>query len=284
MSQIVPQLKPPRTHLAELDKLKWTAGFAFRPYEQYLGIRTNRPDLLEPLKKLLLPGWSTEPIAEVDYLFSVYAETGADGSTTYAIYGDSSEILRTARASDIATAIDAWLHIVVAHFASHRLFVHAGAVVWKDRAILIPGASMSGKSTLVAALVDQGARYWSDDFAVLDGEARVFSYPVPLQLRTTQQVISAPDLGWKPDLGGVRVGLIAILPYKSGAQLRLRKISPAKATMELIQNTVTAVRDFERWMRLLPDLTSQCVCLKGTRNEAAPAAERLLERIESIRF
>src|ERR687894_479249 len=44
------------------------------------------------------------------------------------------------------------------------------------RALVRPGPSLSGKTTLVAALVRSGAAYLSDEFAVLDPEGRVHPY------------------------------------------------------------------------------------------------------------
>ena len=42
---------------------------------------------------------------------------------------------------------------------------------------------MTGKTTLVKALVEAGATYYSDEFAVLDKEGQVQPYPVPLSIR-----------------------------------------------------------------------------------------------------
>jgi predicted ATPase len=44
----------------------------------------------------------------------------------------------------------------VATEAPRRVFVHAGVVGWKGQAILVPGRSYSGKTTLIAALMKAG--------------------------------------------------------------------------------------------------------------------------------
>ena len=38
--------------------------------------------------------------------------------------------------------------------------LHAGAVVWNQRALLLPGATHAGKSSLVAELLRRGATYF----------------------------------------------------------------------------------------------------------------------------
>ena len=49
----------------------------------------------------------------------------------------------------------------------------AGVVGWENRAIVMPGASFAGKTTLVRAWLEAGATYYSDEFAVLDRAGRV---------------------------------------------------------------------------------------------------------------
>jgi hypothetical protein len=65
----------------------------------------------------------------------------------------------------------------------YRVFVHAGVVGWKGKAIVIPGRSHSGQSTMVAELVRAGASYYSDEYAVFDYRGRVHPFPKDLELR-----------------------------------------------------------------------------------------------------
>ena len=44
--------------------------------------------------------------------------------------------------------------------------VHAGAVLWYGRALLFPGTTHAGKSSLVAELLRKGAVYLSDEYAL----------------------------------------------------------------------------------------------------------------------
>ena len=64
------------------------------------------------------------------------------------------------------------------------MFVHAGVVAVDGRALLLPGGSFTGKTTLVAALLRAGAQYGSDEYAVLDEAGLVLpAYPRPLSIR-----------------------------------------------------------------------------------------------------
>jgi hypothetical protein len=71
--------------------------------------------------------------------------------------------------------------------------VHAGAVRWNGHGLLLPGAQGAGKTTLTAALVQDGAGYLTDEAAAFDGN-RVLPYPKPLSL----SVASLAALGLPP--------------------------------------------------------------------------------------
>src|SRR6266542_1288072 len=108
---------------------------------------------------------------------------------------------RLARSIDPETVLDAFesnLQITVAEWSPLRVFVHAGVVEWKDKAIVIPGLSFT-KTTLVKHLVQAGAKYYSDEYAVLDGQGWVHPYPRPLGLRSQDSArtekIHVEDLG-----------------------------------------------------------------------------------------
>ena len=61
--------------------------------------------------------------------------------------------------------------------------VHAGVVEFAGRALLLPGGTHTGKSSLVAELLRRGAVYFSDEYALIDAQGRAHAYPRPLLLR-----------------------------------------------------------------------------------------------------
>jgi hypothetical protein len=60
------------------------------------------------------------------------------------------------------------LHASVPKRVRDFLFLHAGAVVRNDRALLLPAGMDAGKSSLVIALLEIGFDYLSDEFGALD--------------------------------------------------------------------------------------------------------------------
>jgi hypothetical protein len=156
-------------------------------------------------------------------------------------------------------------------------------VEWNGKAILIPGSSFSGKTTLVKHLVAAGARYYSDEYAVLDGRGRVHPYPRPLGLRsqdaTITEKIRVEDLGGASGSKPIPVGLIVATSFKSGATWRPRKLSAGKGVLELLSHTVSARRRPQLALTTLPKVAANARILKGVRGEAEKTAEAILLKL-----
>src|SRR6266545_1899194 len=173
--------------MKKIDRLGWAAGFSFLSYGNRIGIRTNRPELMDSLLDLIPPGWEPVRSPFVDRLYSVLLPRSNGKSSKIRrlnlVYGDLDQIARTPAAADALALMECNLQTYTAAMAKNRIFVHAGVVGWRGRAIVIPGTSFSGKSTLVAELVRADGTYYSDEYAVLDRRGYVHSYARPLSIR-----------------------------------------------------------------------------------------------------
>jgi hypothetical protein len=173
----------------------------------------------------------------------------------------------------------------VAAAARDRVFVHAGVVGWKGRAIVIPGRSRSGKTTLVAALVKAGATYYSDEFAVLDLQGRVHPFPKPLSLRGPGgcdihvRKQSAEDLGGRSGEGALPVGLVVLTSHRPGGEWSPVRMSPGQAVLETLAHTVPARLRPEASLVALERVVAGAVVLRGERGEAAETARLLVAEV-----
>jgi hypothetical protein len=78
-----------------------------------------------------------------------------------------------------AFALFEWgLNYAIAQHAHHYLMLHAAVVEKGGRAIIMPGQPGSGKSTVCAALLGEGWRLLSDEFALLSPENGLLT-PLP---------------------------------------------------------------------------------------------------------
>jgi hypothetical protein len=184
---------------------------------------------------------------------------------------------------ELFETLESSLHFNVAVDARRRIFVHAGVVGWRGQAIVIPGRSMSGKTTLVAELVRAGATYYSDEFAVFDACGRVHPYARPLMIREEedkdrQKRYSVEALGGRAGIKPLPVGLVAVTAFKAGAKWRPRVLGPGQALLTLLDNTVI-VRP-KTALKFLQPVALGATVLKGSRDEAHKTVERLLNEIE----
>jgi hypothetical protein len=176
-------------------------------------------------------------------------------------------------------ALETNLHFIVSLEAPTKLFIHAGVVAWKNRAILMPGPSFSGKSTLVSELVRAGATYYSDEYAVLDGRGRVHAYPRPLVKRSGKPrngIMRSTRKKLKP----LPVGMVLVTRYKDGATWRPRPLTPAEAALELLANTVAARPRPQFAMETISKALRRARALKSKRGDAAQVVGALQDSLD----
>src|SRR5690348_5169542 len=173
--------------MRKLDRLGWAEGIAFSAFGNRIGVRVNRRPVPDDIHALSSCGWKQLPAAStVNHLYSVFLQAGTESSKVrrfHLAYSGAVLVGRSLDQREVISQLVSNLHRHAAEFSRRELFVHAGVVAWKGQAILLPGKSYSGKSTLVAELVRAGATYYSDEYAVLDRRGRVHPYPRPLTLR-----------------------------------------------------------------------------------------------------
>src|SRR5207249_2434643 len=130
------------------------------------------------------PDWKPSTRKAADrYYYLLKGASHSQPGRSY-VLRDGSGRLRHAEMLEQALGIfESDSRLFIGEMTTQKVFLHAGVVGWRGRAIVIPGRSWSGKTTLVAALVRAGATYFSDEYAVLDRQGRVHPYPKPLSVR-----------------------------------------------------------------------------------------------------
>ena len=273
--------------MEKIDRLGWAAGTAFAAYGSRIGVRVNRPELLERLREVFPPGWKPAKSPVVDHMYSLLSGRNDPKSRIRRFNLLYSESVRVARSTDLDQVIQAFesdLQNFVELTARTRLFVHAGVVGWGNRAILVPGRSFSGKTTLVTAMVRAGASYYSDEYAVLDSRGRVHAFPKPPSIREGDGVSSRrcalDELDGFQGTRPLRVGLVVMSQYKPGSRWRPRELSPGQAVLALLANTVSARLQPQLALGTLGKAVSRAPALKGVRGEAEETAETLLNQLD----
>jgi len=184
---------------------------------------------------------------------------------------------RDAVVDELASAID----FAVAEHATERVYLHAGVVAWGDRAIVVPGRSLSGKTTLVAALVRAGATYLSDEFAPIDREGRVWPHARPLSVRaegTTGPGSPTPvaAIGGTAGTEPLPIGLVVHTRHVPGARWQPTELDDADGLLRLLDNAIVARTQPERALAFLAPVAAAARVLEGPRGDADVAAAQIL--------
>jgi hypothetical protein len=249
---------------------------AFDAYGVKAALRTNRSELLDRLRALLPPGWHPCPTSEVNKRFDLIAdETG-----TYTVVADERGLNRGLELELALMVLESQLRLYLGTKAPDAIFVHAGVVEHRGVAIVLPGKSFAGKTTLVAALVDAGAAYYSDEFAVIDEEGLVHPYAKALSVRDEngeeQTNYSLDSLGWRVGSTPLPLGVIAVTSYRPGAEWRPRRLSAGEGAMALLANAVPAQLRPAQVMRVISRAAGDALVIESARGEADAVAPLLL--------
>lgn len=274
--------------MAKLDALPWAGGAAFVSCSVRLGVRVDDAAILDRLTPYLPPLREPAMAPEVDHLFSLCTRGDVGRGIGAGLY-DGSRLLRRGRALDLAMQLDllrSRLEFRIATNSRSLIFVHAGVVEWRGRAIVLPGRSRSGKTTLVTALLRAGARYYSDEFALFDARGRVHPWARPLRIRTPgmlPQLHPVETLGERAEQRSLPVGLVVVTRHRRGSRWRPRALTPGQALLQLIGNTVVARERPELAIRILGRAVRRVRALVGRRGEADEVATRLLWKADGER-
>ncbi len=162
--------------------------------------------------------------------------------------------------------------------------VHAGTVVWNGRAILLPGMSHAGKSSLVAELLRRGATYYSEEYAMIESIGQLHPYPRPVLVRPGR-AFQEPVLPgqWQAPVGRgpVTAGWIFLVEYRAGGSWKVEPMEQSAAVFALLKNTPHVLAESHEMMSYFHRAVLGVKAFSGERSEAGEAAERILELVDT---
>lgn len=264
-----------------LARFCWAGELFFEGYGARIGVRFTDRDLGAQLALRPSPGTHLAPPGRVDRMLSVFRDEGR-----YWIYGDDEMKCQPELRADLLDAFDTHLRAAFAEFARHTLFVHGGVVGWKGKAVIFPGKSQAGKSTLVAALVKAGAEYFSDEYAVLDETGHVHPFAKPLSLReapgSRQRELPVEALGGIPADRPLPVGLVVLAQYRDNARWNSHSLTPGEGALEILAHTIAARRWPAFALSVLGAVASQAKIIQSDRGEASDTVPSLMAIMDDI--
>lgn len=242
---------------------------SFEAFGVRLRVRADSEAVLERIPALLPPGARSCPGSPVEESFDLLA----DDDGTYRLERGDAPVANRLDLELALMLLDEHLRTYVGLHAEHSIFVQAGVVGYQGRAIVIPGRSMAGKTTLVRELVRAGAVYYSDECAVLDEQGLVHPYPTAPASRESA-----------PGAGPLRIGAVVLTAYRPGAHWQPTRGSPGRGVTALLAHSPAATTRSGQAMQVISRAVAGAAVLEGERGEASELVAPLLSpRPEAVR-
>ena len=261
--------------------------FTFSSFEVNIGVRTDDTrleNILQPASAAAL-GWQLKNVtnAKVHFCFDLKKQKGHRIN----IYRNGELEVVNLNVDDAVERFVSLLRITVAEFAPNHAFIHSGAVAWNGHGIIFPARSFSGKSALTAALVRRGARYYSDEYAVLDRRGHLRPFPKDLSLRgitdpLNQVERSVESLGGKTGKRPIPVRLIVATEFKKRARWEPIMLSSGAAALEILKNSVSIRQNPVFVLSAVNSAVRNSLAVKSKRGDADLTAESILGLLDSI--
>ncbi len=241
------------------------------------------PPLLPAVERLLAPWIHDRPIEADDVCVRIGRSPTDSSDHQYELRDTSGVLVAAAGPDDLMTCLQNWLDREVAYRATHVTAVHAGVVAWGERAVMLPAPSGAGKTTLVAALLERGARYYSDELALLDPDGWVHPYPRRLMVRDhlgRSRATPPEAFGAQTGITALRVGVILDLRFEAAAGLRLDPLPASEAVLLLLANTAHRLSSAHAVPPALLKAAAGAASYRGRRGNAQDAADAILRLME----
>ena len=212
----------------------------------------------------------------VDHAFKIFKDT--DRFIWFSSQGSPSGPFR-----DVATfsrTLNSMFRIYVAEKARGWVFVHAGVVGWKGKAIVMPAMSHQGKTTLVGELLRLGADYYSDEYAVIDETGLIYPFERELSVRSADSEvptdIAAYKFGAKTATEPIQAGMVVLTEYVEGGEFSPERISTGMGIHEMIPEVISISVNTKFALKVLNTAFRSAIMLRSLRGDAGTAAESIL--------
>jgi hypothetical protein len=254
---------------------------AFESFGVPVALATNERESLDELRALVPPHATQCSPDSVQHRLLLRRTSAGNYDVRYEIregaplgeHDPLAWVATTVERSFALAMVDSYIHNTVALHSPGYVFVQGAVVAQGDRALVMPGKPLTGRTTLARALVEAGLQYVSDEYAVFDPDGYIHPYARPLDATTVDVVAGPlrvgavvmtsywPDTRWEPIRRSQGEGLLALMAHTVGGQ-------------ERPDLTLTAIKN---------GLADASVILEGRRGEASELVGSLLAELDASR-
>jgi hypothetical protein len=258
------------------------SSFEFESYGVRIGVNAKFRRFAEVLKKKLeaaLPeNFRVIENRKTDHLF----EVDLTAQNVLKLFQNGEEITEGGTESVFFKFMVSRIRLTVAEHAVSKVFIHAGTVGWNEKALILPASSFHGKTTLVRELVKRGATYFSDEYAVLDGNGLVHPFPKTLSVRGIrskyeQVELSAESFGGVVAKNPLPVGMVLMTEFKPNAIWEPLHLTTGEGILEMVAHTLPIRLKPKYTLQVLNVVAERAIICKSFRGDAQESAGQILE-------
>lgn len=271
--------------------------FPFRVRTNIAGIGGFLDEMLAPLAAEATAA-ATATVTLVD--------RGGDHPQRYATYVDDEVVDEAAESRNLVATL-VWIvnRRAVVGTCGH-LILHAGAVQYGDRAVLVVGEMGAGKSTLVTGLVRRGADYLTDEAVAVDTTAGLVtpypkavgldegSWPLFADLRPDVPAVLEPErhVSWQVAPERIRPGCVGtacspalvVLPtYRANAPaVTVRAVTPRDTVLAFADQSFNFAALGKAGFDTAVWLARRCPAVGIVHSDLDAACAAVLEALEAL--
>lgn len=220
---------------------------------------------------------------EDDHLISVWHGDSPE-VFNYSFQGENLDFIGSE--SELFHLLRTLVRVTVAANTREKLFIHAGAVGWNGRGLILPAQSFAGKTSLVLELCRLGATYYSDEYAVIDDQGHLHPFPKDLSIRGPGGRHDRRDAEIS-EFGGILAeqplptSLILFSSFEEGRRSwSPSQITAGEALLRLVPHMIAFPKDPEFCLRIGGILVEKSARFEALRGDVKEFAPRILELLD----
>ncbi len=272
-----------------LQATSWNDSLVCVCYDYFVRIRTTKPEYLNSLREKMPGNFEVINFTEnLEIHFEIYLTQTFDQEIVFFFYDKLVTKLKYQNGYPSFEENLEFLSDMLGAFNAARnekyIILHAGAVSFNDKTIIFPADSYSGKSTLTAAFVKYGAKYYSDEYAIISEDGFLHPFPKTISMRKPgsydQTEITVESLGGESSTKPLKIDFVLFTKFVKNSRWNPQKLSQARAVFELLPHAFNGKNNPEYTIRVLHNSIKTAMILQSNRGDTSRFVKRFLSSYE----
>jgi hypothetical protein len=254
---------------------------------QPVAVRSDVPEVLADLKRSfrqMLTSARNDPVAQLEVCQKGGSYQLRENNEIKTDHGSLQDVLQSLK-------YDVAFHLILSR--PDLLWLHAGAVAYQGKVLILSGASGRGKSTLVANLCAHGWTYLADDIIPVDPDSgKVYPFPQTPMVRVNggREVprhrlpeLKKTEVSLKPAIvcqAALPIGAVVFPEYGAQSWPQLAPCSPATGAVGLIEHNLNFVHHYEAAVDYICELVKRIPAFQLSFKDGVRAAELVTQICE----